>query len=103
MEALQTGLKTINEGLPADVYIPFITQSTRNHAVLGIFAEESRIFVTRQRAPYMICVELYRPEEENKYNMLKQKKESTQKSGEKGLINRLKSGISNVSIAKIVK
>ena len=101
MEALQTGLKTINEGLPADVYIPFITQSTRNHAVLGIFAEESRIFVTRQRAPYMICVELYRPEEENKYNMLKQK--TTQKSGEKGLINRLKSGISTVSIAKIVK
>jgi hypothetical protein len=47
MEALQAGLKIINEGLPADVYIPFVTKSIRNHVVLGIFEEESRIFVTR--------------------------------------------------------
>jgi hypothetical protein len=47
MDTLKAGLKIINEGLPADVYIPFITQSIRNHAVLGIFVEESRIFVTR--------------------------------------------------------
>ena len=103
MEALRAGLRAINEGLPADVYIPFITQSIRNHTVLGIFEEESRIFVTRQRAPYMICVELYRPEEENKFNMLKLKKESSQKNGEKRLIDRLKSGITVVSITKIVK
>jgi len=52
----------------------------------------------------MICVELYRPEEENKYNILKQKRELNKKKGEKGgLIDRLKSGISTVSIAKIVK
>jgi hypothetical protein len=51
----------------------------------------------------MICVELYRPEEENKFNMLKLKKESSQKNGEKRLIDRLKSGITVVSITKIVK
>ena len=101
MDALKIGLKEINKGLPANVYIPFVTQSIRNHAVLRIFEEESRIFVTRQRAPYMICVELYRPEEENKYNQMLLKKQSTS-GGERSIMDRLKS-LKSVSISKIVQ
>lgn len=40
-----------------------ITDSIRNHAVLNIAVEESRLFLTKERAPFMICIELYRPEE----------------------------------------
>lgn len=33
----------------------------RNYAVLHIAAYESRIFRTKERAPIMLCVEVYRP------------------------------------------
>lgn len=36
----------------------------RHYAVLQIAYNESRIFVTKTKAPYMICVELFRPHEE---------------------------------------
>ena len=39
----------------------------RNYAVLSIAVDESRIFVTKERAPYRICLEVYRPAEEIKY------------------------------------
>jgi hypothetical protein len=37
--------------------------SIRNHALLNIAFEDSRLFITKERAPFMICLELYRPEE----------------------------------------
>ena len=40
-----------------------IVESLRNYAVLNIVVEESRLFLTKERAPYMICMELFRPEE----------------------------------------
>lgn len=30
---------------------------------MNICVEESRLFLTKERAPFMICLELYRPEE----------------------------------------
>ena len=51
----------MNEQLPGAVYIPFVSQSMRNYAVLHIAAYESRIFRTKERAPIMLCVEVYRP------------------------------------------
>jgi hypothetical protein len=30
---------------------------------LSIAYEESRLFLTRERAPFMVCLEIYRPEE----------------------------------------
>ena len=33
----------------------------RNYAVLHIAAYESRIFRTKERAPVMLCLEVYRP------------------------------------------
>lgn len=58
---LSAELKKVNEQLPGAVYIPFVSQSMRNYAVLHIAAYESRIFRTKERAPIMLCVEVYRP------------------------------------------
>jgi len=53
----------VNEHLPARVYIPFVNDSARNFAVLHIAALESRIFQTKSRAPVLLCIEVYRPDE----------------------------------------
>lgn len=74
-QALIDGLKRINESLPGNVYIPFVNNNWRNYAVLNICEEESKLFFTKTRAPYLICLEIYRPEEilvtaQNKYRRL---------------------------------
>jgi len=62
-QALVEGLKRINESLPGNVYIPFVNKSWRNYAVLNICENESKLFFTKTRAPFLICLEIYRPEE----------------------------------------
>ena len=61
--AIIEGLKSINEGLPGAVYIPFVNNSWRNYTVLNICENESQLFLTKNRAPYLVCMEIYRPEE----------------------------------------
>ena len=56
-------LAKVNEHLPARVYIPFVNDSARNYAVLHIASLESRIFQTKCRAPVLLCIEVYRPDE----------------------------------------
>ena len=56
-------LERVNENLPASVYVPFVNNSGRNFAVLHICASESRIFQTKSRAPILLCIEVYRPDE----------------------------------------
>lgn len=58
---LREKLREVNAQLPASVYIPFLSQSMRNYAVLHIVADESRIFRTKERAPIMLTLECYRP------------------------------------------
>lgn len=41
--------------------MPFVSCSMRNFAILHIVADESRIFRTKERAPVMLCFEVYRP------------------------------------------
>lgn len=62
-EALFEGLQNINMHLPAAVYVPFVNGSMRNYVVLHIKVMEAKIFVTKERAPYLICLEVFRPEE----------------------------------------
>jgi hypothetical protein len=31
--------------------------------VLRVVPEESRLFLTKERAPFLVCLEVYRPEE----------------------------------------
>lgn len=63
MGYLKNRLKEVNKQLPAAVYLPFISDSLRNYAVLHIVADESRIFKTKERAPVMLSIEVYRPVE----------------------------------------
>lgn len=63
MQSLKEGLDKINKFLPSAVYIPFVSESLRNYAVLNIVTSESRLFLTKTRAPFMICLELFRPDE----------------------------------------
>ena len=62
-DVMKADIKKLNALLPASVYLPFVSKSSRNYAVLHIVADEARIFVTKERAPMLICLEVYRPEE----------------------------------------
>lgn len=53
----------INQKLPAQVYIPFVNKSMRNYAVLNIVVDEAKIFQTKERAPLLLCIEVFRPVE----------------------------------------
>mmetsp|Transcript_11423 Transcript_11423/g.19297 ORF Transcript_11423/g.19297 Transcript_11423/m.19297 type:complete len:265 (-) Transcript_11423:1505-2299(-) len=63
VEILKQELIQINQHLPASVYIPFVQNSTRNFCVLHIPPEEARVFQTKERAPIMLAIEVYRPDE----------------------------------------
>ena len=74
-EFLIKHLNVINQGLPSNIYIPFVNNSWRNYAILNICENESKLFFTKKRAPYLLCLEIYRPEEilltaQNKYRQL---------------------------------
>lgn len=60
---LKRELAKINQHLPASVYIPFVKNSTRNYCVLHIPPEEARVFITKERTPIMISIEVFRPDE----------------------------------------
>lgn len=62
-EILRTELIKLNQHLPATVYVPFVGNSTRNQCVLHIPPEEATVFQTKERAPVLICVEVFRPDE----------------------------------------
>lgn len=61
--ALKRELRRLNQHLPASVYIPFTQDSLRNYAVLHIHPDEVHVFQTKSRCPYMITIEMYRPDE----------------------------------------
>ena len=51
----------LNKQLPAAVYLPFVSKSMRNYAVLNIVAENAIVFKTKERAPLLLTFEVYRP------------------------------------------
>ena len=61
--ALIQEIRRINSNLPAAVYIPFVNNSARNYAVLHIPISEIKVFQTKERSPFVICLEVYRPDE----------------------------------------
>lgn len=73
---IQAALSEINKKLPACVYMPFVNSkpfiptfflylkdSLRYYAILNIVVDETRIFSTKERAPFYICLEVFRPQE----------------------------------------
>lgn len=79
-EALFAGLQQINTHLPANVYIPFVNASMRNYVVLHIRVMEAKVFVTKERAPFLICVEVFRPEEAKFKEKIEENEEETSDS-----------------------
>lgn len=63
-ERLIEALIELNKKLPAASYIPFDKAFTRECAVLHIPISEVKVFKTKERAPFLICVEIYKPYEE---------------------------------------
>ena len=62
-DILKRELIKLNQQLPATVYVPFVGHSSRNQCVLHIPPEEAHVFQTKERAPILICLEVFRPEE----------------------------------------
>ena len=60
---LQEEMILLNQELPASVYIPFVQHSTRNYCVLHIPPSEVHVFQTKERAPVLLCIEVFRPDE----------------------------------------
>ena len=67
----------INKTLPANIYIPFLKDSIRNYIICHIPVTELKIFRTKNRAPYMLTIEVIRIDEVIQYLLNKEK--STQK------------------------
>lgn len=55
-------LTDMNKQLPAAVYIPFTRY--RNHVVLHLQVPELKVFKTKERAPFLIAMEVFNPFEE---------------------------------------
>jgi hypothetical protein len=53
----------INKTLPANIYIPFLKNSIRNYLICQIPVSEIKIFRTKNRAPYMLTIEVIRIDE----------------------------------------
>ena len=63
----------INKTLPANIYIPFLKDSIRNYIICHIPVTELKIFRTKNRAPYMLTVEVIRIDEVIQYLLNKEK------------------------------
>lgn len=49
----------MNNSLPAACYMPIQNKDQRNYMVLKICEEESRLFITAEKAPFLICLEVF--------------------------------------------
>ena len=61
IDKLREELIKLNEKLPANIYVPFVTNRIRNNVVLNISTKEAKVFITKDKAPYMIAVEVFDP------------------------------------------
>jgi hypothetical protein len=60
---LKREISDLNKELPANVYIPFLNNSIRNHIVAHMPISELKIFRTKTRVLYMTVVEIIRIDE----------------------------------------
>ena len=60
---LKSQLRRINDKLPATAYVPILSNGHRHAMALRIVEEESRVFVTNTKAPYLVCIETFLPNE----------------------------------------
>ena len=63
MGFLRREVTYMNKSLPANVYLPFLKDSLRNFIICHIPITELKIFRTKNRAPFMITIEVMRMDE----------------------------------------
>lgn len=63
MKFLHNSLKKMNQNLPALSYLPVLSKNQRNYMILKIAEQESRLFITAEKAPFLICIEAFQPQE----------------------------------------
>lgn len=49
----------MNKRLPATIYIPFTKDCYQDLNIVNIIVSEARVFNTKERAPYYICLESF--------------------------------------------
>ena len=59
MQYLYQSLQTMNKNLPATCYLPILNKYQRNYMILNIVEKESRLFITAEKAPFLICIEVF--------------------------------------------
>lgn len=59
MKFLHNSLKKINQNLPALCYLPVLSKNQRNYMILKVAEMESRLFITAEKAPFLICIEAF--------------------------------------------
>lgn len=65
-EELISEVNKLNEFLPSNTYIPFLSESIRNYFIVHIPLSQIKIFKTKTRSPFLIQFELVRIDEINK-------------------------------------
>ena len=95
---------TVNSKLPASIYIPFSKAPVRLCSVLNIVVSESKVFATKERNPFYICLETFcpceqLPEEEQESFWEKVQNPITLKGNFKSENNFRKSGRNKFSLA----
>jgi hypothetical protein len=62
---LKDQMHKLNKSLPATAYIPILTGAQRNFMVLRVVPDECRLFITATKAPYLVNIEVFQPQELN--------------------------------------
>ena len=62
-EIIINEITKINKTLPANVYLPFLSNNTRNYIIVHIPVTELKIFKTKERVPFMLVFEMIRLDE----------------------------------------
>ena len=62
-EIIVKEITKINKKLPANVYLPFLSDNTRNYIIVHIPVTELKIFKTKERVPFMLVFEMIRLDE----------------------------------------
>ena len=62
-EIITLEITKINKKLPANVYLPFLTNNTRNYIIIHIPVTELKVFKTKERVPFMLVFEMIRLDE----------------------------------------
>ena len=62
-EIIINEITKINKNLPANVYLPFLTNNTRNYIIVHIPVTELKVFKTKERVPFMLVFEMIRLDE----------------------------------------